>query len=115
MQINRQSKTPTELHITITADANDLRPIKERVLKGMAGDVKVTGFRSGQAPLHLVERQLNQQVLLDRFVDEALNQFYTQALQSEKSVPCSHLKLLSSDSYHTQNWNLRQRSRLLAI
>lgn len=87
MQINRQPKTPTELHITITADANDLRPIKERVLKSMSGDVKVTGFRSGQAPLHLVERQLNQQVLLDRFVDEALNQFYTQALQSEKIRP----------------------------
>ena len=54
--------TPQENNITkivISADTSDLGTMKTHVLEKMAPKVKMAGFRTGKAPLNLVEKQVD--------------------------------------------------------
>ncbi len=89
MQITRTDKAATQLSLLISADASDLTPIKNHVLGHFASSVKVPGFREGTAPAALVEKHVDQRALADEFIEHALNQLYTQAVDQEKLRPAS--------------------------
>ncbi|MDO8591562.1 MAG: trigger factor [bacterium] len=84
MQVTRTNKSPTSTSLLIRADASDLTPIKNHVLGHFAGKIKVPGFRVGTAPAALVEKQVDQQALADEFIEHALNQLFTRAIDQEK-------------------------------
>lgn len=83
MQIQRQDSSRTHCLLTIKAKSNELDQIKHKVLKELGASLKVAGFRTGKAPLHLVEKNLDQNNYQSRFLDEALNLLYTQAVSQE--------------------------------
>lgn len=87
MQVTRKNISPTSVSLTITADEADLKPLKNHVLGHFSASVKVPGFREGTAPPAMVERYVNQQTLLDDFMEHALNQFYGMAIDHEKVRP----------------------------
>lgn len=89
MQINRTDKSPTQIILLISADQRDLTPIKDHVLGRFASKVKVPGFRVGTAPAALVEKQIDQRALADEFIEHALNQLYSRAIDQEKLRPAS--------------------------
>jgi len=89
MQINRESVAPTTTKLTIAADEAELQPIKQAVLTAISGNVKVPGFRPGKAPANLVEKQIDQSLLQTEFLEQAINQFYVQAVQQEKLRPAA--------------------------
>lgn len=84
MHITRTDKKPTSITLKISATAEDLAPIKQQVLQRLTDKVRIPGFRSGKAPLNLVEKNVDQKMLLDEFMDYALNQLYAQAVDQEK-------------------------------
>ncbi|MGC1176738.1 MAG: trigger factor [Candidatus Saccharimonadales bacterium] len=84
MQIQRDQIEPTKVKLTITAEQALLDTVKQAVLKRLSQNVKVQGFRSGKAPAHLIEKQLDQQLLQSEFLDAAVNQLYTEAVRQEK-------------------------------
>lgn len=84
MKITLKNNTPTEVVLTIQAEAADLEPIRKHVLGHFATSVKVPGFREGKAPSYLIEKNINQQAFLDEFMEHALNDLYTRALRQEK-------------------------------
>jgi trigger factor len=87
MQVTRESKTPTQTHLTIQANAEDLSPIKNHVLSHFRKNVKVPGFRPGKAPASLIEKHVDQRALIDEFMEHALNELYSSALNQEKIRP----------------------------
>ncbi len=87
MQVNKEQLDPTKLKLSVTADATELEALKRQVLKNLARDVKVPGFRPGKAPANLVEKQLDQSVLQSQFLDEAVNRFYAEAIRQGKLRP----------------------------
>ena len=87
MQVNRTNKSPTNVSLLISADETDLAPIKNHVLGHFASKVKVPGFREGTAPAALVEKHVDQRALSDEFVEHALNQLYSRAIDQEKLRP----------------------------
>jgi trigger factor len=84
MHITRTDKKPTLISLKISATAEDLAPIKQQVLQHLAEKVRIPGFRSGKAPLNMVEKSVDQKTLLDEFMDHALNQLYGRAVDQEK-------------------------------
>jgi trigger factor len=65
-----------------------LDSVKTEVLTHLAKDhVKIQGFRTGKAPLSLVEKNVDQQLLQSEFLDSALNRAYGQALDEQKLRP----------------------------
>ncbi|HET9721751.1 MAG TPA: trigger factor [Candidatus Saccharimonadales bacterium] len=87
MRVSRTQDSPTKVTLTVTADTADLSPIHRHVLGHFRRNVKVPGFRTGKAPVELVEKNVNQQALLDEFMEHALNELYRQAISAEKLRP----------------------------
>lgn len=93
MNIQVDRKENTLAIINIAANAEELAKIKTKVLKKLAGRVKVTGFRDGKVPLEMVEKNIDQQTLQSEFIDEAVNTLYIGALKSEKIRPVAQPKV----------------------
>ncbi len=89
MQVKREKLSDTKLKLTIVGDAKVMDQVKAAVLERLSENVKVTGFRPGKAPAHLVEKQISQQVLQSEFLEQAVNHLYVEAAQHEKLRPVS--------------------------
>lgn len=87
MQIKREQLNPTTVKLTITADQALMEDVKQHVLKHLARQMKLPGFRPGKAPLAIVERNADTSLLQSEFLDEALNRLYGAALEQEKLRP----------------------------
>jgi len=87
MQITRTDTSPTNVTLKVIATAVELEPIKKHVLASHFADVKVPGFRGGKAPLHLIEKNINQQAFLDEFMEHSLNDLYRRAVEQEGLRP----------------------------
>lgn len=84
MQVTKKNLSDTKVSLTVSADESVLAPIKQRTLEQLKASVKVPGFREGTAPLNMVEKHADPQLLQSQFVDEALNHMYSKAAQDEK-------------------------------
>lgn len=87
MQVKRTDLSDTKVKLSVSLDEKRLSPVKQRVLERLGKNVKLQGFRQGKAPMHVVEKNVDQQLLQREFMDEALNEFYTEAAQNEKLRP----------------------------
>ncbi len=87
MRVTKTDKTPTKVLLLITAEPAELITAKHTVLQDLAVDQKIAGFRTGKAPLELVEKQLDPQRLQTEFLDRALSALYLRALQQTKLRP----------------------------
>jgi trigger factor len=87
MQAIKSVISDTKVSLLVTAELPDLEKMKEHVLEKMAPQVKVPGFREGKVPLNLVERHLNQSVLQQEFLEEAVNHFYPDAVNQAAIRP----------------------------
>ncbi len=84
MQISTKQLSPTQIELTLTADEAQLDHAKARALNDLGKDVSLAGFRKGHAPQHLVEKNVDQSLLQNKFLDNILNDMYGQALVQEQ-------------------------------
>lgn len=89
MRVTRTDNTPTNVTLKVEADTADIEPIHRHALGHFRKNVKVPGFRAGKAPEHLIEKHVNQQALLDEFMEHALNELYRRAVENENLRPIS--------------------------
>ncbi len=87
MQVTKKDVSDTKVTLSISADDSVLAPIKEKTLMRLSANVKVPGFREGTAPLAMVEKHVDPQLLQSEFVDEALNHMYAEAARAENLRP----------------------------
>jgi len=83
--------SPTKVQLTLSAD--DLSDFKTRALKKLSTDVKIQGFRPGKAPLNLVEKQVNPNLLQSEVLDTAINAMYGEALREHRLRPVAEPKV----------------------
>ena len=93
MQIKLETTGPTNVKLTITADQTILAAVKTAATSRLSGSLKLQGFRPGKAPLHLVEKQLDQQLLQSKFLETAVNRLYVEAIQEKKLRPVAQPKV----------------------
>lgn len=87
MQITKDQLAPTNVKLTINADANDMAEVKDDVLKQLARTVKVPGFRAGKAPMNVVEKNVSQEALQTEFLDTMVNKLYVEAVTDQGLRP----------------------------
>lgn len=87
MHTEIKNVSDTKVLITITSVEEDLLPYKNQILKKLASEVKIPGFRKGTAPISLVEKNIDQSLLQSEFLDEAMSGLYSSATQSKKIRP----------------------------
>lgn len=93
MQVTKSTKDPTKATLSISATAIDLEPIKKHVLGHFVKTVKVPGFRAGKAPAAMVEKHVSQQAMIDEFLEHAINDLYSKALEEQKLRPANQPKV----------------------
>ncbi|HEY1064226.1 MAG TPA: trigger factor [Candidatus Saccharimonadales bacterium] len=87
MQVTKETTSPTNVKLTVVADAAQLDAVKQAVLKRLSKNLKLQGFRPGKAPMNLVERSLDQNVLQTEFLEQAVNELYVDAIDQERVRP----------------------------
>lgn len=81
MQITTKQLSDTQAVLTVVADAAELKKIKEHVLRDLAKQVRVPGFRSGKVPPAVVEKNIDQATLQSEFLEHAINDLYPGAVE----------------------------------
>ena len=88
MHVKKEFTKPTTVKLSIDAETGELSSIKQTVLKNLSKTgVKLQGFRSGKAPLSMVEKQLDPNLLQSEFLETAVNDLYVRALQEQNVRP----------------------------
>lgn len=89
MRVHQENPSDTSLLLTVEALTEDLHPLKEHVLAQFRNKVKVPGFREGKAPLSLIEKQVDSNLLQSEFLEEAVNHLYSAVIDQQKIRPVS--------------------------
>jgi trigger factor len=87
MQVTTKNVSPTKLELSISADQALLDATKAHVLKDLAKEVNMAGFRKGHAPANLIEKNVDPATMQSRFLDHAVNDLYVQAVSDAKLRP----------------------------
>lgn len=87
MQITLKELNPTTIKLTVSAETKDLKPLKDHTLEHLGAKVKLAGFREGKAPLAIVEKNVDPNVLQAEFLDEAVNSLYQLAIRKQELRP----------------------------
>lgn len=89
MQVKKINTSATQLRLTVSAAALELESFKKAALKRVGKHIKVSGFREGKAPAHILEKQVDQNAFQTEFLELTVSQLYVQALEEEKIRPIS--------------------------
>ncbi len=87
MQVKTEKISETKYKLNVAIDEATLKLAKTHTITKLGQNVKVAGFRAGNAPLHLIEKAIDQQQLQAEFIDDALNHAYRQAITEAKLRP----------------------------
>jgi trigger factor len=84
MQHTKQQISPTKLKLTIKVGSEEIETVKAQIVKQLGVNVKVAGFRPGKAPVNVIEKNLDQNVLQSEVINEAVGRSYEQAIVEGK-------------------------------
>ena len=87
MQVTKKNLSDTKVQLKLAADAELLTAVKQEVLRELAQNMKLAGFRAGKAPLAMVEKNADPSRLQTEFLEHAVNRLYVFALDQEKLRP----------------------------
>src|SRR3954462_4123756 len=82
-----ETLSPTRAKLTVEVPFEELKPSLDKAYKTIAQQINVPGFRRGKVPPMGIDRQVGRGAILDQAINEALPQFYIQALQDNDLQP----------------------------
>lgn len=86
MKIKSKKLSDSRVEITVTLDAKDLKPAREKALEKLAKEIKVEGFRKGKVPAEVAEKFIPENDLNAETIDTAVRTTVIEAFkQAEKS------------------------------
>ncbi len=89
--IEKQPKNTYELKVTHSAD--EVTQAKAQVVKDLAQDVKIDGFRKGKVPMDKVEEHLDKNTLYREIFTLLIKNTYPQLLKEHKLAPVSQPRI----------------------
>ena len=82
-----ETLSPTRAKLTVEVPFSELKPSLDAAYRKIAQQINVPGFRRGNVPAVIIDRQVGRGAILDQAINEALPQFYIQALQDNDLQP----------------------------
>lgn len=82
-QVKNLPKSEVEITVTLTAD--ELKPFEEKALAEFSKQIKVKGFRPGHVPAEIVKQHLNEEAIKYRAQDLAIQSTYPRAVVESKT------------------------------
>lgn len=87
MQVTREDLNPCTVRLTIVCPEELVREGYARAYKEAAKEIRVPGFRPGQAPRAVVEQLVNPDKIRDAAIDIVMNRAYRAALKEQALEP----------------------------
>ncbi|MCK9903532.1 trigger factor [Parafrankia colletiae] len=84
MKATKETLSPTRVKLTVEVPFDELKPSVDATYRKLARQVRVSGFRPGKVPPRILDQRLGRGVILDEAIQEALPQFYSEAVQAEE-------------------------------
>ena len=86
MKTKVKKLSDTRVELTVTLDAEDIKPAEEQALENLAKEVKVEGFRKGKVPVEVAKKFIPENDLNAETVDRAVRMTVIPAfMESQKS------------------------------
>jgi trigger factor len=76
--------SPTRVKLTIEVPFEELKSSLDKAYREVARQVRVPGFRPGRVPPRIIDQRFGRGVVLEQAVNDAVPQFYGQALQEHE-------------------------------
>lgn len=89
MEIKREDLKGSQVKLTIDVPAGQLHLYSDEVYKRLAKGVKISGFRPGMAPRHLVEQEVGSDVFNKEILELAIQRSFYEAVIKEKLTTVS--------------------------
>lgn len=78
---------PTLAKIEVEVPFVEFKPYLDRTYKNLAGQISVPGFRKGKLPKQLIEQRAGFDYIVEASLNDALNDYYAQALGENDLSP----------------------------
>lgn len=102
--ITRQEDGTIKVNLTIPQDA--IKKARAEVVKAMAAQAELPGFRKGKAPEKLIEEKLNQDTVREEILKKILPQVYMDAIDEHKIKPIMNPKLHVEKIEDNADWEV---------
>lgn len=87
MKTKLKRLSDSRVELTVTLDAEDLKPAKAKALEKLAKELKVEGFRKGKVPAEVAKKFIPENDLNAETVDFAVRSTVIDAFQKEEKSP----------------------------
>ncbi|MBR0431129.1 trigger factor [Candidatus Saccharibacteria bacterium] len=87
MKTTVKKLSDSRVQITVTLDAKDLKPAREKALEKLAKEVKVEGFRKGKVPAEVAAKFIPDNDLNAETIDIAVRTTVIEAFKKEEKSP----------------------------
>jgi trigger factor len=77
-----ETLSPTRVKLTVEVPFDELAPSVDAAYRKVAGQIRIPGFRPGKVPARIVDQRIGRDVVLDEAVNDAIPQFYGQAVEA---------------------------------
>jgi len=77
-----ETLSPTRVKLTVEVPFEELTPSVDAAYRKVAGQIRIPGFRPGKVPARIVDQRIGREVVLDEAVNDAIPQFYGQAVEA---------------------------------
>ena len=81
MKTDVEELGPTRVKLTIEVPFEELKGSLDKAYREVARQVRVPGFRPGRVPPRIIDQRFGRGMVLEQAVNDAVPQFYGQALQ----------------------------------
>ncbi len=82
-----ETLSPTRVKMTVEVPFEELKPSLDAAFKHIGEHIQVPGFRKGKVPARIIEQRVGRGAVLEEAVNNALPQFYGQALEEHSVRP----------------------------
>ena len=82
-----ESVNPTRVKMTVEVSYEELKPSLDAAYKTIGQQIQVPGFRKGKVPTRIIDQRVGRGAVLQEAVNEALPQFYGQAVDENNVRP----------------------------
>ena len=94
---------PTLAKIEVEVPFAEFKPNLDRTYKNLSGQISVPGFRKGKLPKQLIEQRAGFDYIVEASLNDALNDYYAQALGENELSPLAQPELDVQSQPSTEN------------
>jgi trigger factor len=87
LKIETQPLEDHQVKLRVEADPAQLEEAKRRAARRIAKNTKISGFRPGKAPYHIIERNVGEAVILEEAIELLVKDIYPKALEESGIDP----------------------------